>query len=187
MDWLSQYDLSFLPLLNAVLNSIALVLLIAGLVLIRRKRIAAHRAVMLSAFAVSTAFLVLYVLHKTWRGAVGEDLNSTYHGEGLLRTAYLVILLTHVVLAMTVPVFAIALIVLGLKRRDATHRKVARWGWPIWVYVSVTGVVIYLMLYPFNPVPDDPPPTEASTPGSAATVAPSARAPLASPVDAPNL
>jgi uncharacterized membrane protein YozB (DUF420 family) len=144
-------DLSFLPAVNASLNAVAGVLLIVALVLVKRKRIEAHKRVMLSAFAVSSVFLVLYLLHKAWRGTQEGDIHTAYHGEGFARGAYLFILLTHVVLAVTVPVFAIVLIRLGLRRRDDLHRRIARWAWPIWMYVSVTGVVIYFMLYHFNP------------------------------------
>lgn len=144
-------DLSFLPAVNASLNALAGMLLVIALVLIKQKRIDAHKRVMMTAFAVSTLFLVLYLLHKAWKGTQEGALHTTYHGEGVAKVAYLIILLTHVVLAVTVPIFAIVLIRLGLKRRDATHRRIARWAWPIWMYVSVTGVVIYFMLYHFNP------------------------------------
>ncbi len=142
-------DLSFLPGVNASLNAAATLLLVSGLLLIRRKRVQAHRRVMLSAFAVSTLFLVLYVLHKAWRGFE----STSFHGEGLVRVAYLVILSTHVVLATTVPVLAVLLIRLALKRRFDAHRRLARVVWPIWMYVSVTGVMIYAALYHWNPAP----------------------------------
>lgn len=146
-------DLSFLPAVNAGLNAVATVLLVVALVFIKQRRIDAHRNTMLAAFAVSSVFLVFYVLHKVWRGTQAGDLHTSYHGEGVAKAAYLVILLTHVVLAVTVPVFAIVLIRLGLTRRDALHRRIARIAWPIWMYVSITGVVIYFMLYHFNPDP----------------------------------
>ena len=103
---------------------------------------------MISAFAVSSLFLLLYVTHKIWRNFE----NTTFNVEGWAKTAYLVLLGSHVLLAMTVPVFAISLIVLGLRDNRARHRRIARIGWPVWMYVSVTGVLIYLLLYPFNPV-----------------------------------
>jgi uncharacterized membrane protein YozB (DUF420 family) len=102
---------------------------------------------MIAAFVVSSLFLVLYVAHKVSRGFV----NTTLHASGLAKDAYLAMLATHVLLAMTVPVFAIALIVLGLRDRRATHRRLARIAWPIWLYVSVTGVLIYVVLYHLNP------------------------------------
>lgn len=146
-------DLSGLPAVNAGLNAVAIGLLVAGFVMIKRRQVRAHRNFMIGAFGVSALFLALYLLHKAWRSAAGGELHATFHGDGLLRGAYLLILLTHVVLAMAVPVLAIWLIRLGLGGRYERHRRVARWAFPIWMYVSVTGVVIYLMLYPFNPTP----------------------------------
>ena len=145
--------LSALPAVNAGLNAVAIGLLVGGFAMIKRRQVRAHRNFMIGAFGVSALFLALYLLHKAWRAAEGGELHATYHGEGLLRGAYLLILLTHVVLAMAVPVLAIWLIRLGLSGRYERHRRVARWAFPIWMYVSVTGVVIYLMLYPFNPTP----------------------------------
>jgi uncharacterized membrane protein YozB (DUF420 family) len=142
-------DLSFLPAVNASLNGAATVLLVTGRALARRGRVDAHRRVMISAFAVSGLFLVLYVAHKAWRGFE----HTPYHGTGAARAAYLLILGTHLVLAMAVPFLAIALIRLGLADRRAAHRRLARWAWPVWLYVSITGIVIYLLLYHANPVP----------------------------------
>lgn len=146
-------DLSFLPHLNAVLNTLATICLVLGFVVIRQRKINLHRNLMISAFALSALFLVFYVLHKAWRATQDGDIHTTYNAEGWLRVTYFVILITHLVLAITVPVLAIWLIKLGLKRQDETHRRVARWAFPIWLYVSVTGVVIYFMLYHFNPPP----------------------------------
>ena len=142
-------DLSFLPSVNAALNFTATVLLLVGRFWIRRGRVAAHRRAMLGAFAVSSLFLVLYVAHKAWRGFE----HTPYHGVGLAHGLYLTILFTHLTLAITVPVLAIRLVRLGLGGRIERHRRLARVAWPIWMYVSVTGVVIYLLLYPFNPSP----------------------------------
>lgn len=140
-------DLSFLPAVNASLNALATGLLIAGFVLIKQRRIKAHRRVMTSAFAVSGLFLVLYVAHKASRGFE----NTSFNAEGAAKTLYLLILFSHLVLAMAVPFLAIALIRLGWQRRDEAHKRLARIAWPIWIYVSVTGVVIYVMLYHLNP------------------------------------
>jgi uncharacterized membrane protein YozB (DUF420 family) len=142
-------DLSFLPAVNASLNGVATVLLVVGRGLARRGAIDAHRRVMISAFGVSALFLVLYLAHKIWRGFE----HTPYHGTGAARTAYLAILASHLVLAMAVPVLALLLIRLGLADRRAEHRRLARWAWPVWLYVSVTGIVIYAMLYHWNPVP----------------------------------
>jgi uncharacterized membrane protein YozB (DUF420 family) len=142
-------DFSALPPINAALNATATVLLLVGRRLARRGEVERHRWTMISAFAVSSLFLVLYVAHKVSRNFE----NTTFHAEGWARTAYLVLLASHVLLAMSVPVFAIALIYYGLRDERERHRRLARVGWPIWIYVSVTGVLIYLMLYPFNPAP----------------------------------
>lgn len=138
-----------LPPVNAALNATAALLLMAGRGLARRGEIERHRLVMISAFGVSSLFLLLYVTHKVSKNFE----NTTFNAEGWAKGAYLVLLGSHVLLAMSVPVFAIALIVLGLRDDRARHRRVARIGWPIWMYVSVTGVMIYLLLYPFNPPP----------------------------------
>jgi uncharacterized membrane protein YozB (DUF420 family) len=140
-------DLSFLPHINAGLNAVAAVLLLRGRALARAGRIKAHRLTMLSAFGVSTVFLASYLAHKVSRNFE----NTTLNVEGLAKGVYLMVLFSHVVLAMTVPFLAIWLIRLGLRDDRAKHRRVARIAWPIWMYVSITGVGIYLALYRFNP------------------------------------
>jgi uncharacterized membrane protein YozB (DUF420 family) len=117
--------------------------------LARARRIAAHRRTMLAAFAVSVLFLALYVLHKASRGFE----HTPFHAEGVARAAYLALLVSHVALAMAVPPLALALIWLGARGRIDRHRRLARRAWPIWMYVSVTGVVIYALLYHLNPAP----------------------------------
>ena len=104
---------------------------------------------MIAAFGVSSLFLACYVAHK----AAKDFENTTFHAVGAAKAAYLVLLASHVTLAMAVPILAVALIVLGLRGRFERHRRIARWAWPIWMYVSVTGVVIYVLLYHLNPVP----------------------------------
>ena len=146
-------NLSFLPHLNAALNSLAFVLLVAGRVMIKNRRIAAHRTCMISAAASSALFLASYVTHYVWRARALGGSHTSYHGHGPMKFLYYATLLSHVVLAITVPVFAIWLIRLGLTQRHDLHRRVAKIGYPVWVYVSVTGVVIYVMLYWFNPTP----------------------------------
>ncbi len=140
-------DTSILPPINAALNGTATVLLIIGRRLARRGEVEGHKRVMGAAFAVSSVFLVCYVVHKFAR----HFENTTFHAEGLAKLAYLALLFSHVLLAMTVPVFAIALIRLGLRDERERHRRLARIAWPIWIYVSITGVLIYLLLYPLNP------------------------------------
>lgn len=140
-------DAGLLPPLNAALNLTAATLLGFGLGLARAGRLDAHRRVMVSAFAVSSVFLVSYLAHKWLR----DFENTTYNAVGAVKTAYLVLLFSHVTLAMAVPVLAIVLIRLGLRNERERHRRIARIAWPIWMYVSVTGVVIYALLYHFNP------------------------------------
>lgn len=140
-------DFSGLPPINATLNAVAAVLLVVGRRLARAGRIDAHRRTMLAAFATSALFLVLYVLHKVSRSFE----NTPFNMEGTAHTAYLVMLASHVILAMTIPFLAVTLVVLGLRDRREQHRRLARIAWPIWMYVSLTGVLIYLLLYPLNP------------------------------------
>lgn len=140
-------DLSGLPPINAALNATATVLLVYGRSLARRGEVERHKRVMFGAFAVSTLFLAFYLAHKLARNFE----NTTFNAVGAAKLAYLALLASHVVLAMTVPVFAIAAIRLGLRGERERHRRLVRIAWPIWIYVSVTGVLIYLLLYPFNP------------------------------------
>jgi uncharacterized membrane protein YozB (DUF420 family) len=134
-------DLRMLPALNAALNATAATLLLIGYRQIRRGRMRAHRACMIAAFAVSTLFLVSYL---TYHAQVGS---RRFAGTGAIRTVYLSILLTHTVLAALVPPMAIVTLVRALGERFDRHRALARWTLPIWLYVSVTGVVVYVMLY----------------------------------------
>ena len=136
-------DIHSLPAINATLNGTAAVLLTTGYILIRKRVVDAHRRVMISAFAVSSVFLVCYLIYHYQVGSVH------YPHEGLLRTVYFAILISHTLLAATVPVLAIITLRRGLKSDFKRHRRIARWTLPIWLYVSVTGVVVYLMLYQF--------------------------------------
>ena len=126
---------------NATLNATAFLLLIAGYVLIKRGRELAHKRVMLSAFAVSVAFLICYLIYHAMAGS------TPYQGQGISRAIYFTILISHIILAAAVPPLAIATIYFGLRDARASHRKLARWTFPIWLYVSITGVVVYVMLY----------------------------------------
>ena len=138
-------DVHNLPAVNAVLNATAAVLLLRGYALIRAGRRAQHKNTMIAAFCVSTVFLVSYLIYHANVGAV------YFQKTGFLRYVYLTILFTHTVLAATVPVLAIITLRRALKAEkvgDFTrHRRIARWTLPIWLYVSVTGVVVYVMLY----------------------------------------
>ena len=133
--------LSTLPTLNALLNATTAVLLLRGYFLIRRKRIAEHRRTMIAAFTVSTLFLVSYLVYHFQVGSV------RFPGRGAARTLYLAILASHTLLAAAVPPLAIVTLSRALGERFDRHRAIARWTLPIWLYVSVTGVVVYLMLY----------------------------------------
>jgi uncharacterized membrane protein YozB (DUF420 family) len=130
-----------LPTVNAILNATAAVLLVWGYWLIRHGRRQAHRRVMTSAFVVSCAFLVCYLVYHAQVGS------RPFGHSGAIRAVYLSILATHTVLAAAVPVLAIITLRRGLAQRIDAHRRLARWTLPIWLYVSVTGVVVYAMLY----------------------------------------
>jgi len=130
-----------LPAVNASLNATATVLLLTGRWLIGNGRKDAHRKVMLSAFGVSILFLICYVIYHAQVGSV------KFQGQGWLRPLYFAILITHVLLAATVPVLAVLTLRRALKGEFAKHRKLARVTHPIWLYVSITGVVVYMMLY----------------------------------------
>ena len=136
-----------LPTVNAGLNSLATVLLIVGFVLIKRGQRDAHRNVMLTAFVTSILFLGCYLAYhfalKQYTGVSSQP----FRGQGAIRPVYLTILITHVLLAMAVPVLALITIYRGLKQQWEKHRRIAKITFPIWLYVSVTGVIIYLMLY----------------------------------------
>ena len=134
-----------LPHVNASLNALATVLLVLGYVLIKRRREQAHKWTMLACFGVSVLFLTCYVTHKALKNWV----NTPFPSDALdvVRYAYYFILFSHIVLAAAVPVLAIITIRYGLKDQRAKHRRIARWTFPIWLYVSVTGVIVYLMLY----------------------------------------
>ena len=136
-------DVHTLPAVNATLNATAAVLLLTGYTLIRRKKIQAHKRVMLTAFTVSIAFLICYLIYHAQVGSVH------YPHTGAIRVVYYSILITHTLLAVTVPVLAIITLSRALKGDFVRHRKIARWTFPIWLYVSVTGVIVYLMLYQF--------------------------------------
>ena len=133
--------LADLPTVNATLNAASAVLLVTGYVLIRQRRIAAHRAVMLTAFSCSVLFLISYLTYHFQVGSV------RFQGTGGIRTLYFAILLSHTVLAALVPFLAVITLVRALRERFDRHRAIARWTLPIWLYVSVTGVAVYWMLY----------------------------------------
>jgi uncharacterized membrane protein YozB (DUF420 family) len=132
---------SDLPALNATLNATCAVLLSIGWSLIRRGRVEQHKKVMIAAFCVSMAFLVSYLVYHAQVGSV------RFTKQGPIRLVYFSILLTHTVLAAVIVPMVLMSVSRGLKRQDARHRAIARWTMPLWLYVSVTGVIVYLMLY----------------------------------------
>ncbi len=134
-------SLADLPALNATLNATSALLLTTGWLLIRSGRIAAHRRFMIAAFVTSSLFLISYVVYHAQIGS------KPYPGTGVLRTVYFSILIPHVTLAAAVVPLAITTLSRGLRRLDDRHRRIARWTLPLWLFVSVTGVIVYLMLY----------------------------------------
>jgi len=138
-------DANILPHVNATLNGLGAVLLVSGFLFIRRKRVVAHRACMIAAFCLSILFLVSYLTYHSQVGSV------KFQGTGAVRTFYLTILATHSLLAAIVPFLAVITLWRALRERFEKHVKIARWTLPIWLYVSVTGVVVYWMLYHLSP------------------------------------
>jgi putative membrane protein len=135
-------DLSFMPAVNASLNALAAVLLLSGLAAIKNRKIELHKRFMVSAFAASSLFLIGYVFYHYVHG------DTKYTGQGLLRGVYFSVLISHVLLSISVVPLALTAFYFAYMKRFATHAKVARVLFPIWLYVSVTGVLIYFMLRP---------------------------------------
>ncbi len=134
-------DLSNLPLLNATLNALGAICLIAGYTFIRQGRIEAHKRAMISAFVFGVLFLISYLVYHYNVGSV------RFQGQGAIRKIYFGVLVSHTLLAATVPFLAVITLRRALKERFTQHKAIARWTLPIWLYVSITGVVVYLMLY----------------------------------------
>jgi uncharacterized membrane protein YozB (DUF420 family) len=136
---------AYFPALIASLNGAAAVLLLVGFLLIRRGRIAAHRACMIAAVVASGLFLACYLF---FHAHVGDVL---FLGQGFWRKVYFVVLIPHVTLAIIIVPMVIITLSRGLRARYASHRAIAKWTWPLWMYVSVTGVLVYFMLYRWFP------------------------------------
>ena len=134
-------DYSIFPKINASLNGSSAVLLVTGRVLIARGKVAAHRAVMLAALATSTVFLISYLYYHYHVGSVH------FRGTGWSRPLYFTILISHTILAAVIVPMVIITLVRGLREQFDRHRAIARWTFPLWLYVSITGVIVYLMLY----------------------------------------
>ncbi len=133
-------QLAFLPALNALLNALAAVALVMGFSFIRSQRIAAHRASMFTAFIFSSLFLVCYITNYALHGEMH------FHGEGGIRAIYFPLLISHIILAVLALPMILITFFLSLSGRFPVHKKLARWTFPIWLYVSITGVIVYLML-----------------------------------------
>lgn len=138
-------SLTDLPALNAALNGISALLLASGYLCIRRQRVTAHKVCMGSAFVTSTLFLISYLTYHYHVGSV------PFGGRGWIRAAYFTILISHTILAATIVPLALVTLSRALRRRFSKHVRVARWTLPLWLYVSVTGVVVYWMLYHLSP------------------------------------
>lgn len=135
-----------LPAVNATLNGLSAVFLTIGYVQIKQKKIESHRNSMIAAFCTSVLFLISYLTYHALVHTV-----TRFHNPEWFRPIYLAILLTHTILAVVIVPLVIITLRRGLKRQDETHRRIAKWTWPLWMYVSVTGVVIYLLLYRIFP------------------------------------
>lgn len=138
-----MHDYSAFPVLNAVLNGTSALLIVVGILLIRRKQRTAHKRVMLTAVFTSSLFLTSYLYYHAHVGSV------RFQGHGFSRPLYFIILISHTLLAVTVVPFVLVTVTRALRGRFDRHRASARWTYPVWLYVSVTGVVIYFMLYHF--------------------------------------
>jgi putative membrane protein len=139
-------DYTQLPHINAVLNSLSALFLVTGFLFIRRRRITAHRAMMTGALLSSALFLISYLIyHFVFQGL------TRFSGQGIIRSVYLIILFTHTVLATVILPFVLVTVARALRGEFARHRRIARWTLPLWLYVSVTGVIVYLMLYQLYP------------------------------------
>ena len=143
-------DINSLPTLNAILNATSGILIVAGFIMIRNKRVSAHRACMIAAVVTSTLFLISYITYHTYHYYHGVGV-TRFVGTGASRPIYFTILTTHTFLAVvTVPLVLVTLS-RAIKNQFARHMRIAKWTFPIWLYVSVTGVVVYLMLYHIYP------------------------------------
>ena len=140
-------DPSILPPINATLNGIATILLTLGFIFIKSGNKKAHKTCMISAFATSVVFLVCYVAHKV----LVRGVHTPFGGEGAIRMIYYGMLISHIVLAIAIVPMVLITMSRAFKENFAAHKAIARWTWPVWMYVSVTGVLVYLFLYVWFP------------------------------------
>ena len=145
---MSIYDL---PAVNASLNGLSAILLTAGFIFIRQKKIIAHRNCMISAFCVSVIFLICYLTYHSYLAIVLHKGPTRFLNPLWFRPIYIVILFTHTVLAMVIVPMILITLFRALRERFDKHKKIARWTLPLWMYVSVTGVIVYLLLYQIFP------------------------------------
>lgn len=136
-------DLTVLPLLNAIFNGITFILLVCALIMIKKRHITAHRNFMLSAFGMTLLFFMSYLTYHAMAGS------TSFGGDGFIKYAYFIILISHITLAAVLVPLSLITLGRGLNRNDRKHRKIARWTMPIWLYVSITGVIVYVLISPY--------------------------------------
>ncbi|UOQ65242.1 DUF420 domain-containing protein [Hymenobacter volaticus] len=136
-------QVKFLPALNAVLNSLTAICLVVGYMFIRNKQVLQHRAMMGTAFLISSLFLISYVIYHS------QEASTKFGGEGAIRYVYFFLLLTHITLAIVTVGLVLFTLYFALTQQFEKHRRIARWTFPVWLYVSVTGVIVYFMISPY--------------------------------------
>ncbi|MBD1372829.1 DUF420 domain-containing protein [Hazenella sp. IB182357] len=142
-DQFQHLDLTFLPMMNAIFNSFTFIFLLTALIMIKQKNIKLHRRFILAAFTTTTFFLVTYVTYHS----LAES--TSYGGDGIMRYIYFFILISHILLSIVIVPLALFTTARGLNMQVEKHRKIARWTMPLWLYVSLTGVLVYLMISPY--------------------------------------
>lgn len=140
-----------LPTLNAGLNATCTVFLILGYFFIKRQRQTAHRNCMIAALITSAAFLVCYVTYHEWLRRTTGGHGTPFTGQGWVRPVYFFILISHIILAVAIVPMVIITVSRAAKQRWEAHKRISRWTWPVWMYVSITGVIVYVMLYHLYP------------------------------------
>jgi putative membrane protein len=142
-EGLEHVDLTFLPMMNAIFNSFTFVFLLVAFIAILQKNIMVHRRFIYAAFTTTALFLVTYVTYHFLADS------TPFGGEGTIRTVYFFILISHIILAIAIVPLALLTFVRGITMQEEKHRKIARWTMPIWLYVSLTGVIVYIMISPY--------------------------------------
>lgn len=137
------FDLTILPLFNAILNAVAFILLILSFVMIKKKNVKAHKGLIYAALGFTFVFLISYLTYHAFTGS------TSYGGEGVLKYIYYFILITHIILATVLVPLVLTSLAHGLNMNKPKHRKISRWTMPIWLYVTLTGVIVYLLISPY--------------------------------------